>query len=105
MAELRRKFYERLVQWKNTKRQECLLVKGARQVGKTFIVEKFGREQHESFIEINFVLEPDACSIFDGSLKAVATYRPRQGRTLGSRMSYHGRRGRFSSAASRIETS
>ena len=75
MAELRRKFYERLVQWKNTKRQECLLVKGARQVGKTFIVEKFGREQYESFIEINFVLEPDACSIFDGSLKAEDLYR------------------------------
>ena len=75
MAELRRKFYDRLVQWKATKHQECLLVKGARQVGKTFIVEKFGREQYESFIEINFILEPDACSIFEGSLKAEDLYR------------------------------
>ena len=75
MAELRRKFYERLMRWKSTKNQECLLVKGARQIGKTFIVEKFGREQYESFIEINFILEPDACSIFEGSLKADDLYR------------------------------
>ena len=75
MAELKRKFYDRLVQWKATKHQECLLVKGARQIGKTFIVEKFGREQYESFIEINFILEPDTCSIFEGSLKAEDLYR------------------------------
>lgn len=75
MKEFRRKFYDRLVQWKATKHQECLLVKGARQIGKTFIIEKFGREQYESFIEFNFVLDPDSCSIFDGSLKAEDLYR------------------------------
>ena len=74
MAELRRKFYEKLVQWKHSKHQECLLVKGARQIGKTFIIEKFGREQYDSFIEFNFVLDPDACSIFEGSLKAEDLY-------------------------------
>ena len=73
--ELRRKFYGRLRLWKKTKRQECLLIKGARQIGKTFVVEKFGREQYESFVEFNFVLNPDACSIFDGSLKADDLYR------------------------------
>ena len=75
MAEFRRKFYDWLLRWKATKQQECLLVKGARQIGKTFIVEKFGREQYESFLEFNFVLEPDACSIFEGSLKAEDLYR------------------------------
>ena len=50
-------------------------MKGARQIGKTFIVEKFGREQYESFIEFNFILDPDAGSIFDGSLKAEDLYR------------------------------
>lgn len=75
MAELRRKFYDRLLLWKSTKQHECLLIKGARQIGKTFIVEKFGREQYESFVEFNFVLNPDACSIFDGSLMADDLYR------------------------------
>ena len=75
MVEFKRKFYDLLVRWKSTKHQECLLVKGARQIGKTFIIEKFGREQYESFIEFNFVLDPEACSIFDGSLKAEDLYR------------------------------
>ena len=70
MAELKRKFYDKLMQWKNARHKDCLLVKGARQIGKTFIIEKFGREQYESFIEFNFILDPDAGSLFDGSLKA-----------------------------------
>ena len=75
MKELKRKFYDQLMRWKYTKRQECLLVKGARQIGKTFIIEKFGHEQYDSFVEFNFVLDPDARSIFDGSLKAEDLYR------------------------------
>ena len=41
---LKRKIYNTLLEWKNTKSRECLLVKGARQVGKTFIIEQFGRD-------------------------------------------------------------
>ena len=58
--ELKRKFYESLKEWKQNHRQECLLVKGARQIGKTFLVEKLGREEYESFIEFNFILDPMA---------------------------------------------
>ena len=68
--ELTRKFYDWLKDWKNRHRQECLLIKGARQIGKTYIVEKLGREEYESFIEFNFVLEPELTDIFEGSLKA-----------------------------------
>lgn len=68
--ELKRKFYELLKSWKADHRQECLLIKGARQIGKTYIVEKFGREEYESFVEFNFVLDPAAIAIFEGSLKA-----------------------------------
>ena len=75
MAELKRKFYDQLLNWKLSKHQECLLVKGARQIGKTFIIEKFGREQYDSLIEFNFVLDSEACAIFDGSLKAEDLYR------------------------------
>ena len=75
MGELRRKFYDYLVSWKASKRQECLLIKGARQVGKTYIVEKFGREQYESFIEFNFVLDGEAAELFDGSLTAEDLYK------------------------------
>ncbi|MBQ9430739.1 MAG: ATP-binding protein [Kiritimatiellae bacterium] len=70
MIELKRQFYDFLVGWKAEKGRECLLVKGARQIGKTFIIEKFGRENYDSFIEINFIEEPDFCAVFNGSLDA-----------------------------------
>ena len=70
MRELRRKFYEVLLGWKQNHHQECLLVKGARQIGKTYIVRKFGKENYESVIEINFVREPDFKSVFNGNLSA-----------------------------------
>lgn len=70
MKELRRYFYDRLVDWKKSKGRECLLVKGARQVGKTYIIRKFGRENYERFIEINFSKEPNLISAFDGNLDA-----------------------------------
>ena len=70
MVELKRQFYDFLVGWKVGKKRECLLVKGARQIGKTFIIEKFGRENYESFIEINFIEEPVFASVFDGALDA-----------------------------------
>ncbi|MBP5706286.1 MAG: TniB family NTP-binding protein [Spirochaetales bacterium] len=40
---LKRKFYNVLLDWKNNKRNECLLVNGARQIGKTYIIEQFGK--------------------------------------------------------------
>ena len=66
--EIKRSFYKVLADWKADKRGQCLLVNGARQVGKTFLIEKFGRENYESFIEINFALEPKFATVFEGSL-------------------------------------
>ena len=70
MSELRRRFYDYLVEWKKNKGKECLLVKGARQIGKTFIIRKFGRENYESFIEVNFIEEPQFISVFSDNLDA-----------------------------------
>ena len=38
---LRRKFYNTLLKWSKEKNQECLLVRGARQIGKTYIIDYF----------------------------------------------------------------
>ena len=70
MAELRRKFYDFLVNWRATKASESLLVKGARQIGKTFIIEKFGRENYQEFAEINFILNPEFLTVFEGDCSA-----------------------------------
>lgn len=72
---LRRKFYERLLEWKKNKSQECLLVKGARQIGKTFIIDYFGRENYSSYIYINFIESPQYSDIFAGELSAEEIYK------------------------------
>ena len=68
--EIQREFFDFLKSWKKTKRDECLLIKGARQIGKTFIVRKFGQECYENLIEINFIEQPEFCAAFEGSLDA-----------------------------------
>ena len=70
MTELRRQFYDVLVNWKARKGNECLLVKGARQIGKTYIIRKFGRENYENYLEINFLLNPEFTAAFNGGLRA-----------------------------------
>lgn len=54
-AELKRKIYDSLLKWKETsKGSTALLIDGARRVGKSFIVNKFGREEYRSCIMIDF---------------------------------------------------
>jgi hypothetical protein len=67
---LKRKIYEDLLQWKCGKDKRCLLVKGARQVGKTFIIELFAKENYKHHTIINFVQNPAYKAIFDGDLDA-----------------------------------
>ena len=72
---LKRKIYQTLLDWKNTKHNECLLIKGARQVGKSFIIREFGRKNYQSFIELNFYQHPEYISIFDGDLTPNEIYK------------------------------
>ena len=65
---LKRKIMEKLVNWKNSNKKECLLIKGARQVGKIFIIREFAKENYKNVIEINFELQKDYKRIFDGNL-------------------------------------
>ncbi len=65
---LKRKIMVDLIQWKKSKNKKCLLVQGARQVGKTYIIEEFGKTEYDEMIEINFKETPDAVSIFNGNL-------------------------------------
>lgn len=67
---LRRKITKTLTEWKKQENKQCLLVRGARQVGKTFIIEQFCKENYESYIYINFDLSPTLKDIFNGDLDA-----------------------------------
>ena len=72
---LKRKITDELLNWKRNKNKECLLVKGARQVGKTYIIDKFGKTYYKSYVYINFYEEPKFKNIFEGSLKASDIYK------------------------------
>lgn len=58
-----------LIAWKENPRRVPLLVRGGRQVGKSFSIERFGRSHFENLITINFEKERKFCSLFDDSLK------------------------------------
>ena len=51
---LKRKVYYQLLQWKEKQAKKCLIISGARQVGKTTIVREFSKN-YTSFIELNFL--------------------------------------------------
>lgn len=65
MARLKRKIDDVLVSWKNSNNKMPMIIKGARQVGKTNAIRNFGKEYYSTFIEINFALQPQFKTIFD----------------------------------------
>lgn len=67
---LRRKIQTQLAKWKRERRNKCLIISGARQVGKTFSVRRFGESEYDSFVELNFIRNPGLALIFQDSLDA-----------------------------------
>ena len=65
MELLKRKIDAFLASWKQNPQRKPLIVKGARQIGKTRSIQAFGQANYESVIEINFVLQKKFRSIFD----------------------------------------
>lgn len=65
---LKRKIEKELLEWKDKKDKMCLVVKGARQVGKTYIIDKFAKENYKNYIYINFDEIPSYKDIFKGDL-------------------------------------
>jgi uncharacterized protein len=65
---LKRQIINELNKWSNSDRHLPLLLRGARQVGKTFVVEQLAASRFSNFININFELEPEYCYCFE-SLK------------------------------------
>lgn len=64
-----RKIMKELVLWKNKSTKKSLILEGARQVGKTFIVREFAKKYYKTnFIEINFIINPSYKDIFVGDI-------------------------------------
>ena len=65
MARLKRKIDSFLIEWKNNPEHLPLIVKGARQIGKTKAIEFFASKNYKYLIEINFVIQKQYKDIFD----------------------------------------
>ncbi len=65
---MKREIENKLETWKQKAKRKPILIRGARQVGKTYIVRQFGKK-FERFSEINFELTPDARDIFKPDLE------------------------------------
>lgn len=57
----KRKIYDKLLEWKKESNgQTALLVEGARRIGKSTVVEEFGKNEYESYILIDFAFAPQS---------------------------------------------
>ena len=64
-----------LAGWKADEDRYPLIVRGARQIGKTETIRKFGRENYTNFIEINFITSPEYCRIIEEGYSAESVIR------------------------------
>jgi uncharacterized protein len=64
---MRRKIESYLLAWKDSPHRKPLLLRGARQVGKSYLIRNFAQEHFPSFVEINLELHPQVHSFFESA--------------------------------------
>ncbi len=62
-----RKIEAELQNFLTDENRKALLITGARQVGKTFIIREFGHQHFRSFVELNFIEKPEAKALFENA--------------------------------------
>ena len=65
---MKRDIYHKMLEWKSSKRRKPLLIRGARQVGKTYILSLFGNEEYENTAYFNFEENPALDDFFQQKL-------------------------------------
>jgi uncharacterized protein len=65
---MERLIYSELKEWKNDPKRKPLLLQGARQIGKTFIVNQFGKSEYKNYIRLNFEEDENLKDIFNSTL-------------------------------------
>lgn len=88
---MKRIAYEGLLKWKSKQNRKPLLIKGARQVGKTWLMKEFGKNEYESVAYINFEKATQLANLFEvdfdiprilRSVQLITGIIPKPGETL-----------------------
>ena len=66
---MRRQAFEQLIEWKNSPDRKPLIVRGARQVGKTWLMKEFAKTHYEDIIYVNFEQNDIMKTLFDEGLE------------------------------------
>jgi len=61
----KRNIYKSLAEWKDNDYRRPVLIRGARQIGKTFVVEQFAKKEFSSSVTLNFERNPEYRDIFE----------------------------------------
>ena len=62
---MKRNAIEALLKWKNDEERKPMVLKGARQVGKTWLMKEFGKSHYDNYVYFNFDEEDELQSIFE----------------------------------------
>ncbi|HQI70360.1 MAG TPA: AAA family ATPase, partial [Bacteroidales bacterium] len=65
---MQRFLYKKLLEWKGSKHRKPVLLQGARQTGKTWLVTEFGKHEYLHFVYLNFEETPDLVQLFKEGL-------------------------------------
>ena len=85
---MQRQLMSELIAWKSRTNRKPLLLKGARQTGKTWLLNEFASQQYRNVIRFDFMLEPSTRSLFDGDLDPKRIIEIRRQLNLGMIVSY-----------------
>ena len=75
---MRRKIYQELINWKNTDMQKPLMIIGARQIGKTYIINEFCKKEFEKYVYINLLEHAEIIKIFKQEISTFDKFRRMQ---------------------------
>lgn len=72
---MKRKIYDELLEWKEKGMQKPLMVIGARQIGKTYIIKEFCKEKFKNYIYINLFEQTEIIKIFDEEISTEEKFK------------------------------
>ena len=72
---MKRKIYQELLDWKKTGMKKPLMIIGARQIGKTYIVNEFCNNEFDNYVYINLLEHSEIVKIFKEEISTSEKYK------------------------------